>query len=79
MLGKEAHSLAYIRPFAPAYRALKGQNHCQAYVLRRGQSLQQMQEAGVLAKYDHLGKGSIKTASFVELIYNELRGAQPPR
>jgi glyoxylase-like metal-dependent hydrolase (beta-lactamase superfamily II) len=47
--------------------------------MQKGQSLQQMQEAGVLAKYDHLGKGSIKTASFVELIYNELRGAQPPR
>ena len=48
--------------------------------MKNGQSLQQMQEAGVLAKYDHLGKGFIKTASFVELIYNELRGgAQPPR
>lgn len=46
--------------------------------MKKGQSLQQMQEGGVLAKYDHLGKGFVKTASFVELIYHELRGAQPP-
>ena len=47
--------------------------------MKNGQTLQQMQEAGVLAKYDHLGKGFVKTASFVEVIYNELRGgAQPP-
>lgn len=45
---------------------------------RDGQSLQQMREAGVLAKYDHLGQGFIKTASFVELIYNELGGASQP-
>jgi glyoxylase-like metal-dependent hydrolase (beta-lactamase superfamily II) len=47
--------------------------------MKKGQSLQQMQEGGVLAKYDHLGKGFVKTASFVELIYNELRGTQPAR
>jgi glyoxylase-like metal-dependent hydrolase (beta-lactamase superfamily II) len=46
--------------------------------MKQGQSLQQMQEAGVLAKYDHLGKGFIKTASFVELIYNELHGTGQP-
>lgn len=32
-------------------------------------------KADVLAKYDHLGQGFIKTASFVELIYNELQGS----
>jgi glyoxylase-like metal-dependent hydrolase (beta-lactamase superfamily II) len=47
--------------------------------MQKGQSLQQLQEGGVLAKYDHLGKGFVKTASFVELIYNELRGTQLPR
>jgi glyoxylase-like metal-dependent hydrolase (beta-lactamase superfamily II) len=42
--------------------------------MKNGQTLQQMQEAGVLARYDHLGRGFIKTASFVEMIYNELHG-----
>lgn len=46
--------------------------------VQKGQSLQQMQEAGVLAKYDHLGKGFVKTASFVKLVYNELHRAGRP-
>ena len=41
---------------------------------RKGQSLEEMLADGVLAKYDHLGQGFIKTASFVELIYDELQG-----
>ena len=43
-----------------------------------GQSLEQMQASGVLAKYDHLGQGFVKTASFVELIYDELQGGTRP-
>lgn len=43
--------------------------------MEQGQSLPQMQAAGVLGKYDHLGQGFIKTDSFVELIHAELRGA----
>ncbi len=46
--------------------------------IRKGQTLPQMQAAGVLAKYDHLGQGFVKTAAFVELIYNELSGPAAP-
>jgi glyoxylase-like metal-dependent hydrolase (beta-lactamase superfamily II) len=46
--------------------------------LRQGRTLEQMTKENVLAKYDHLGQGFVKTASFVELIHNELRG-QPGR
>ena len=39
---------------------------------RAGQSLEQMQEAGVLADYDALGQGFIKTRDFVAQIHAEL-------
>ena len=34
--------------------------------------LAQVKEAKVLAKYDDLGKGMIKTDFFLEMLYNEL-------
>jgi glyoxylase-like metal-dependent hydrolase (beta-lactamase superfamily II) len=40
----------------------------------KGQNLEQMKAANILAKYDALGQGFIKTASFIELIDNELQG-----
>lgn len=39
---------------------------------KQGQSLAQMQQQNVLAKYEELGKGFVKTVDFIELIYNEL-------
>jgi hypothetical protein len=33
-----------------------------------------MKADNVLAKYDALGQGFVKTANFIELIYNELKG-----
>jgi cyclase len=42
--------------------------------MQAGKTLQQMQDEKVLAKYDALGQGFIKTASFVELIHNQLKG-----
>lgn len=42
--------------------------------MKAGKTLQQMQDEKVLAKYDALGQGFIKTASFVELIHDQLKG-----
>ena len=39
---------------------------------KQGKTLAQMKEEKVLAKYDALGQGFIKTADFTEVIYNEL-------
>ncbi len=39
---------------------------------KQGQSLAQMKQQNVLAKYEELGKGFVKTVDFIELIYNEL-------
>jgi hypothetical protein len=33
-----------------------------------------MKQANVLAKYDALGQGFVKTPDFIELIHNELAG-----
>ena len=41
---------------------------------KEGKTLAQMKQENVLAKYDALGQGFIKTPDFIELIYNELRG-----
>jgi cyclase len=41
---------------------------------RQGKTLAQMKQENVLAKYEELGKGFVKTADFIELIYNELGG-----
>jgi cyclase len=41
---------------------------------RQGKTLVQMKQENVLAKYEELGKGFVKTADFIELIYNELGG-----
>lgn len=41
---------------------------------QQGKSLEQMKTEGVLAKYDSQGQGFVKTAPFVELIDNELKG-----
>jgi 7-cyano-7-deazaguanine synthase in queuosine biosynthesis len=41
---------------------------------KQGQSLAQMKQQNVLAKYEELGKGFVKTADFIELIYKELSG-----
>ena len=38
----------------------------------RAGPLEQMKQENVLAKYDALGQGFVKTADFIELIYNEL-------
>lgn len=42
--------------------------------LKQGKTLEQMKAEKVLAKYDALGQGFVKTAAFTELIYNELEG-----
>jgi glyoxylase-like metal-dependent hydrolase (beta-lactamase superfamily II) len=44
---------------------------------KKGMTLAQMKQENILAKYDALGKGFIKTADFTELIFNELSGAAP--
>ena len=44
---------------------------------KQGKTLAQMKQDNVLAKYDALGQGFIKTPDFIELIYNELSGAPP--
>jgi glyoxylase-like metal-dependent hydrolase (beta-lactamase superfamily II) len=44
---------------------------------KQGKTLAQMKQENVLAKYDALGQGFIKTPDFIELIYNELSGAPP--
>jgi glyoxylase-like metal-dependent hydrolase (beta-lactamase superfamily II) len=41
---------------------------------KQGKTLAQVKEEKVLAKYDALGQGFIKTADFTEVIYNELAG-----
>jgi glyoxylase-like metal-dependent hydrolase (beta-lactamase superfamily II) len=40
----------------------------------QGKTLAQMKQENVLAKYDALGQGFVKTPDFIELIYNELEG-----
>jgi cyclase len=45
--------------------------------IRQGRTLEQMKAENVLAKYDALGQGFIKTPAFVELIYRELSGSEP--
>jgi cyclase len=42
--------------------------------MKQGQTLAQMKAQNVLAKYDELGQGFVKTPDFIELIYNELSG-----
>jgi glyoxylase-like metal-dependent hydrolase (beta-lactamase superfamily II) len=42
--------------------------------LKQGRTLEQMKADNVLAKYDALGQGFVKTPAFIELIYNELKG-----
>ena len=39
---------------------------------KKGKTLEQMKKENVLAKYDALGKGFVKTNDFIELIYDEL-------
>jgi glyoxylase-like metal-dependent hydrolase (beta-lactamase superfamily II) len=41
---------------------------------RQGKTLAQMKQENVLARYDALGQGFIKTPDFIELINNELGG-----
>jgi glyoxylase-like metal-dependent hydrolase (beta-lactamase superfamily II) len=42
--------------------------------INKRQTLAQMKEANVLSRYEEQGKGFVKTADFIELIYNELSG-----
>jgi cyclase len=42
--------------------------------IKSGQTLPQMKAANVLAKYEELGQGFVKTSGFIELIYNEISG-----
>jgi glyoxylase-like metal-dependent hydrolase (beta-lactamase superfamily II) len=42
--------------------------------IQQGKTLEQAKAEGVLAKYDALGQGFVKTAGYVELIYKELKG-----
>ena len=44
---------------------------------KQGKTLAQMKQENVLAKYDALGQGFIKTPDFIDLIYNELSGVPP--
>jgi cyclase len=41
---------------------------------KQGKALAQMKRENVLAKYDALGQGFVKTPDFIEMIYNELAG-----
>jgi cyclase len=41
---------------------------------KQGKTAEQAKAANVLAKYEEKGKGFIKTADFIDLIYNELKG-----
>ena len=41
---------------------------------RQGKTLEQMKQENVLARYDHLGQGFVKTQAFIEVIANELGG-----
>lgn len=40
--------------------------------VKKKKTLEQVQEAKVLAKYDELGKGFMKTSTFTEIVYKEL-------
>jgi glyoxylase-like metal-dependent hydrolase (beta-lactamase superfamily II) len=42
--------------------------------MKQGRSLEQMKAENVLARYDALGQGFVKTPAFIELIHNELKG-----
>jgi cyclase len=42
--------------------------------MKQGRTLEQMKADNVLAKYDALGQGFVKTAGFTEVIYDELKG-----
>jgi cyclase len=42
--------------------------------MKKGRTLEQMKADKVLARYDSLGQGFVKTAAFTELIHNELKG-----
>ena len=42
--------------------------------MKKGRTLEQMKADKVLARYDSLGQGFVKTPAFIELIYNELQG-----
>lgn len=44
---------------------------------KQGKTLAQMKQENVLAKYDALGQGFIKTPDFIEVIFNELSGVAP--
>jgi cyclase len=41
---------------------------------KQGKTLAQMKQENVLAKYDALGQGFVKTPDFIEVIFNELAG-----
>jgi cyclase len=43
--------------------------------IKKGMSLDQMKQQKVLAKYDSLGQGFMKTDMFTEIIYHDLTGA----
>ncbi|HEY5241509.1 MAG TPA: MBL fold metallo-hydrolase, partial [Polyangiaceae bacterium] len=45
---------------------------------QKGKTLEQVQQAKPLAKYDDLGKGFIKPDAFVETIFKELTAPPPP-
>jgi glyoxylase-like metal-dependent hydrolase (beta-lactamase superfamily II) len=46
--------------------------------MKEGKSLAELQAGQVLARHEALGKGFIKADAFIELVWNELRGAPAP-
>jgi len=44
--------------------------------VKKKKTLAQIQEAKVLAKYDEMGKGFMKTDTFVEIVFKELTNQQ---
>jgi len=44
--------------------------------VKKKKTLEQIQQAKVLAKYDDLGKGPLSTDLFIETVYKELTGQQ---
>lgn len=46
-----------------------------ADAIKRGRSVQQMKEEHVLEKYESLGKGFIKTDTWIETLYNDIMAA----
>lgn len=71
-LSTKADVLAYVGMLQDCVRLVRA-------AMDEGQTVQQMQDGGVLARHDHLGQGFVKTASFIRLIHDELEAGRSDR